>query len=189
MFLLFACAQSPGDFSTMLSAPKVVETVAEVTEDGSDTVASGFASERRDQACIDDPLNCEDADDEPIVEDAPVVDVVEAVVEVIEPAWTGVQEIEPEPVDAPPAVGMPSEPAWGIRLMQTLHTASPPRAALGLPNGDEVVVAPGSILADVGVIVVAVGDGMVQLAHVQPEGDHAEIETVTLTAQYGRSDG
>ena len=76
-----------------------------------------------------------------------------------------------------------------MRLLQTLHTASPPRAALGLPGGDEVVVAPGSILADEGVIVIAVGDGMVQLAKVEAEGDHAEIETVTLTAQYGRDDG
>lgn len=191
VFLLIACAQSPGDFSTMFTPPAVeVAEVVEAVEDAPEAVeAAGFASERRSQACIDDPLNCEDEGDAVVEVEAPVVEVEEPVAE--PEGWTATQVVDPEPVvrDIPAPVGLPSEPAWGVRLVQTLHTASPPRAALGLPDGQEVVVAPGSILADVGMIVVAVGDGTVQLAHVEPNGDHAEIETVTLTAQYGRDDG
>lgn len=189
MFLLLACAQSPGDWSTMLNPPAVEPVEVVAATDEPDVTAGSFAEMKRDQACIDDPLNCEnDEPAEAVVEVEEVVEAVEAVVEAIQPEWSGEQVEEPV-ADIPAPMGMPSQPAWGVRLMQTLHTASPPRAALGLPDGQEVVVAPGSILADEGLIVIAVGDGMVQLAHVEPDGDHAEIETVTLTAQYGRDDG
>ena len=85
--------------------------------------------------------------------------------------------------DADP-VGVAVQAAWGVRLVQTFESRQPPKAALGMPDGQELIVAPGSMLPDVGMVVIAVGKDMVQLAHVVPEGDHAEIETTTLHAQY-----
>lgn len=79
---------------------------------------------------------------------------------------------------APPGVRFP------VRLLSTLPQAQPPRAVLGLPDGKEVVVSPGSILADDGLVVMAVMSGRVQLARIRPAGDHAVIESVELSAQY-----
>ena len=88
------------------------------------------------------------------------------------------------PPEAPPAVGLPTQPAWAVRLLMTLPQAQPPRAALGLPSGEERVVSPGSMLPELGLIVIAVGADSVQLARVTPAGDHAVVEPLTLTAQY-----
>jgi len=99
-----------------------------------------------------------------------------------EEAAEGASE-EDDAGDAAP-VGVAAQAAWGVRLVQTFETRQPPKAALGMPDGEELIVAPGSMLPDVGMVVIAVGKDMVQLAHVVPEGDHAEIETKTLHAQY-----
>ncbi|GEM_PF-1233545 len=116
-----------------------------------------------------------------------------------EPALEPVDEpepaLEPEPAEQPetsaPAMvdpfGLPSSAAWGVRLLGTLHNAQPPRAALGLPDGTEVVVAPGSMLPSVGMVVITVGQDTVQVARVSPAGDHAEVEMVNLVAQYART--
>ena len=85
------------------------------------------------------------------------------------------------------AFGLPSSAAWGVRLLGTIPHAQPPRAALGLPDGTEVVVAPGSMLPSVGMVVITVGVDTVQVARVSPAGDHAEVEMVNLVAQYGRT--
>ena len=181
---LLACETRSGDLTTMFT-PKAVE----VAESGDEPEAAPVVDEafagRRSQDCIDNPFDCEDVAEEPLVEEeAPVVeavvDVVEAVVEAVE------SEPEEAPAPLPEAVGLPSEPAWGVRLLQTLPSAQPPRAALGLSNGDEIVVAPGSMIEDAGLVVIAVGDQTVQLAKVEAVGDHAEIETVTLHALYPR---
>lgn len=71
-----------------------------------------------------------------------------------------------------------------VRLVSTLPQAQPPRAVLGLADGSEIVVSPGSVLGPEGLVVMAVLDGRVQLAKVRPAGDHATIEPVELTAQY-----
>ncbi|MCK6522547.1 hypothetical protein L6R49_14040, partial [Myxococcota bacterium] len=99
------------------------------------------------------------------------------------PAEATPAEAAPPP-EAPPAVGLPTQPAWAVRLLMTLPQAQPPRAALGLPSGEERVVSPGSMLPEVGLIVIAVGADSVQLARVTPAGDHAVVEPLTLTAQY-----
>ncbi len=114
-------------------------------------------------------------------------------------------EPEPEPEPAPelagtpvmPSVGagggavhpfgLPDSAAWGVRLLGTLSNAQPPRAALGLPDGTEVVVAPGSMLPSVGMVVITVGQDVVQVARVSPAGDHAEVEMINLVAQYTHS--
>jgi hypothetical protein len=87
-------------------------------------------------------------------------------------------------VAAPPVAGLPSPVQWPVRLLSTLPTAQPPRAILGLPSGEERVVSPGSILADQGLVVMMVTAGHVQLAKVEPAGDHATIETIEIAAQY-----
>jgi hypothetical protein len=90
----------------------------------------------------------------------------------------------PVEAPAPPPVGLPSQVQWPVRLVSTLPQAQPPRAILGLPSGEERVVSPGSILADQGLVVMAVSGGKVTLARIEPAGDHARIDTIELTAQY-----
>ncbi len=71
-----------------------------------------------------------------------------------------------------------------VRLVSTMAQAQPPRAVLGLPDGSEIVVSPGSVLGPEALVVMAVMDGRVQVARVRAAGDHAQIESVELTAQY-----
>ena len=85
---------------------------------------------------------------------------------------------------APAAVGVPSDSRFPVRLVSTLPQAQPPRAIIGLPSGEEVVVAPGSILAADGLIVLSVSADRVQLARIEAAGDHAKIDNVEITAQY-----
>ena len=74
--------------------------------------------------------------------------------------------------------------SWGLRLLSTVDAATPPRAILGLPDGSETVVKAGDLLADEGVIVLAVGQGVVQLGQVTAKGDHAQVESVFLRAMF-----
>ena len=74
--------------------------------------------------------------------------------------------------------------AWPVRLVRTLPDTLPPRAILGLPDGSEIVVTPGSMVPDQGLVVVAIGRQTAQLARVSAQGDHAAIQPVMLHAQY-----
>ncbi len=85
---------------------------------------------------------------------------------------------------APFAVGTSVSAQFPVRLLSTIPQAQPPRAVLGLPNGSEVVVSPGTVLADQGLVVMSVMAGRVQLAKVVAAGDHATIESLELSAQY-----
>lgn len=102
------------------------------------------------------------------------------------------EEAAPGPEDVAPAA-MTSEPqtfvsnaplSWGVRLVSVVPGAVPPQAVLGLPNGQSQVVRAGDLLPDVGIVVLAIGVDRVQLAQVKPAGDHAEIDSVQLTAMY-----
>ena len=99
-------------------------------------------------------------------------------------APTPAPEATPQP--APVASGWPQTvgTAWPVRLVTTIPNASPPRAILGLPNGTEVVVNPGSMVPDLGLVVVAISPGSAELAKIAPAGDHATIESITLRSQY-----
>ncbi len=93
------------------------------------------------------------------------------------------------PVAGPPVTGSPVNvpPAvvgWPVRLLKTLPESQPPRAILGLPDGTEIVVSPGSLIAAQGLVVMSVGRSTLDLARVTPSGDHAVIDQLTLTAQY-----
>ena len=194
LFALLACNPVPGDWSALFTATEVdcapgTEAVAAEGSEVAGPVDPEFEAMRQREACLEDPFSAECLGDEAQPAVAEVV-VPEPVVAEPEPVVA-----EPEPVvvsapsaPVPPAVGLASQPAWGVRLLSTLPHAQPPRAALGMPDGREVVVAPGSMLPEAGIIVVAVGANNAQLAKVTPEGDHAEIETVTLQAQYAPVD-
>ncbi len=88
------------------------------------------------------------------------------------------------PAPTAPAIShLPSDP-WPVRLVATLPTAQPPRAVIGLANGEEKVVSPGSILADQGMVVLSVSTDRVQLAKIEAAGDHARISSIELSAAY-----
>ena len=73
---------------------------------------------------------------------------------------------------------------WGLRLVSTVVDAQPPRAILGLPDGTEAVVKPGTLLPEIGIVVLAVGRDSVQVAEVIPDGDHARVQTRTLSSLF-----
>ena len=171
--LLIACQSAEPSWSGMFSAsatnpdcPPVAEGAPETEPVNSDPFG------KKPQICIDDPFAC-DSDGNILPEEPEVV------------------EVEPEPelfqapeVELAPAEGLATQAAWGVRLLQTMPNAQPPRAALGLPDGTEIVVSPGSMLPQAGIIVISVSADKAQLAKVEPQGDHANIETMTLFAQY-----
>lgn len=116
--------------------------------------------------------------------------VAEAPAPVEEPvADDPVQEPAPAPVAlyADPSVGFAtssfSTGAWPLRLVATVPGAQPPRAILGLPSGEEIVVTPGSMLPAAGVVVMAIGTESVDLAEIKPAGDHAVVQGRTLQSQ------
>lgn len=98
-------------------------------------------------------------------------------------AGTG-EPLAAPPAEAPALAATSPISLFPVRLLSTLPTAQPPRAVVGLPDGREVVVSPGSVLGPEGLVVMAVLEGRVQLARVRPAGDHATIESVEITAQY-----
>ncbi|MSQ01742.1 MAG: hypothetical protein EXR71_07595 [Myxococcales bacterium] len=96
-------------------------------------------------------------------------------------AAVAARPVAPAPVPSSGATGVALFP---VRLVSTMAQAQPPRAVLGLPDGSEIVVSPGSVLGPEALVVMAVMDGRVQVARVRAAGDHAQIESVELTAQY-----
>ena len=69
---------------------------------------------------------------------------------------------------------------WPLRVVKTEADLSPPRAILGLPSGEEIVVRPGMQLPNEGLVVMGIGKKAVVIAKVVPQGDHAKIESITL---------
>ena len=90
----------------------------------------------------------------------------------------------PPPMTAPPLAEPGQVGEWPVRLVKTIPDAQPPRAVLGLPNGKEIVVTPGTLIPEAGLVVVAVGPSRVHLSQVKPQGDHASITSFTLDAMY-----
>jgi hypothetical protein len=91
----------------------------------------------------------------------------------------------PGNVSAQPAINNSAQALqWPVRLVTTVPRASPPRAILGLPNGKEIVVNPGAMVPELGLVVIAIAPGSAELARIVPVGDHATIQSITLQAQY-----
>jgi hypothetical protein len=115
-------------------------------------------------------------------EGAPATDLFGNPIASAAPAPTGTR------IEAPVAPllaisNLPADP-WPVRLVATLPMAQPPRAVIGLANGDEKVVSPGSILAEQGIVVLSVSSDRVQLAKIEAAGDHARISSIELSAAY-----
>ena len=81
-----------------------------------------------------------------------------------------------------PATALPVE--WGVSLVSTVIDTQPPRAILGLPDGTEVFVTPGSFLPEQRLVVMAIGRNAVQLSRIVPQGFSARVETQNLTSLY-----
>jgi hypothetical protein len=100
----------------------------------------------------------------------------------------------PAPVTGPPQlVWDPNQPlpdtSFGVRVLATLLDMQPPRAVLGLPDGSERVVQPGTFLEPERLVVLAVGRDAVQVAKVTPQGFYAKVETQTIRALYPNAAG
>jgi hypothetical protein len=102
------------------------------------------------------------------------------------PAGNGLNGGNPAPAagTSPAAGGAGTLGAWPIRLVRTLPETNPPRAILGLPSGEELVVWPGKMLPDQGLVVMSVGRERIQVAKIAANGDHAAVSEMTLTALY-----
>jgi hypothetical protein len=190
--LLTACTpvSETGDpFAPVVSAPPpapapvvapvvkpddVEDEVADADDEGSPEETTSSADPRVAQA----KLLGLDPEDLPPLEDDVAVGIT-------------VAEMDPQdwPADAdlygftqpPPDIGLS---AWGIRLISTTVAANPTRAMVGLPDGTELVVKAGTLLPEVGVVILAIGSGRVQIAEITPAGDHARITPKTITALY-----
>ena len=180
--LIFACAQTTPSSDLLTAAPASPVSASYVAAAAGPAVANpagppGLSPEFAEAVAV-----ATDADPFGLASAAAAEAAAEAAAPA--PAEPVVVEAAAPPPEAPPAVGLPTQPAWAVRLLMTLPQAQPPRAALGLPSGEERFVSPGSMLPELGLIVIAVGADSVQLARVTPAGDHAVVEPLTLTAQY-----
>jgi hypothetical protein len=82
-----------------------------------------------------------------------------------------------------PAMPLPTG-SWGVKLLATLHDVQPPRAVLGLPDGAEIVVQPGTFIVEHRLVVIAVGRDVIQLSKVTPQGFYAKVETETIQSLF-----
>jgi hypothetical protein len=73
---------------------------------------------------------------------------------------------------------------WPVRLVRTHLDEQPPSAILAMPDGRRIVVSPGDMVPERGLVVMAIGRERVQLAAVNSNGDHATVVPMELTAQY-----
>ena len=85
-----------------------------------------------------------------------------------------------ETVDSDTRKKDPVQTQWPLRLVKTEMQLNPPRAILGLPNGDEIVIRSGSFIEEHKLVVMGIGSRTVSLAKVHEQGDHARIETIQL---------
>jgi len=73
---------------------------------------------------------------------------------------------------------------WPVRLVRTHLDEQPPSAILALPDGRRIVVSPGDMVPERGLVVMAIGKERVQLAEISSRGDHASVTPIELSAQY-----
>ena len=74
--------------------------------------------------------------------------------------------------------------AWPVRLVRTHLDEQPPSAVLALPDGRRIVVSPGDMVPERGLVVMAIGKERIQLAAISSRGDHATVVPMELSAQY-----
>lgn len=187
--MLVGCATGEGSWSDLLR-PEISASPSAAQSDETPS-ETGYALDGYidDQTAADAAAN-PDAPPDALAEELGAADV-EVPPDDYLPAEAPLAMAYEEPMAIDPARAAPNwTPAdavtlsWGLRLVSTVPGATPPRAILGLPDGAEEVVKAGDLLPEVGVIVLAVGDNVVQLGKVTPEGDHARVDSVFLQAMF-----
>ncbi len=99
------------------------------------------------------------------------------------PAPAPPSAISPTAVDLNWDPAMPTQAdAFGVTLVGTMTDAVPPNAVLQLPNGEKALVEAGQMLEEQGLLVLAVGDRVVKLVNVTPQGWYAKVETAVIHA-------
>lgn len=199
--LVSACATGQGSFDGMFQPVRVEEGAAKAVVPA-DTDAPAEGTDGDSEFQLDGYKDEQEQFDEKVV-DTDDVDAVVAELGAAQADPPGQAAPPPQtqpPTEVPSQVTMPMAAApqnpgwtpsnavtlsWGLRLVSTVSGASPPRAILGMPDGKEVVVKAGDLLPDVGVVVLAVGNDVVQLGRIRPQGDHAQVDSVFLTPMYG----
>jgi hypothetical protein len=70
-----------------------------------------------------------------------------------------------------------------IQLVITIFLPTdPPRAILSLPGGKEIVVRPGQMVPEFGLIVLSIQADSVEISRVEPDGHRATVHNEVLTA-------
>lgn len=204
---LLACQvmDSPGQVFSSVEVTSADSDMSELTEEARKALLErarlGFAELEAEPLKKDaDPL-FEDPQEDVIkmgVDDStgvePTVSSEEAPVE--ETSGSGLagsaQEVVSEPSVLAKPVPQPTstlKPAtvkdgWRPTLIGTLMDGPTPRAILAMPSGEEKVIKAGDMLSDDGVVVMAIGTNFVELAIVQHAEGRAQIENLTLSAQF-----
>ena len=175
VFVAWAAGCEPMPATGSLFAPvRQDATPAAVADEVEST--SGFDFEGQDRLAVDTDAKPESAE----VENESPLSPAEMMqgMGIAADASRGKTVAEPAPV----LLSAPPLGSWGVRLLSTVADAQPPRAILGFADGTETVVTPGSMLPAAHVVVLAIGRDAIQIADVTPEGDHAKVQTQTLTA-------
>ena len=178
--LLVGCEALPpsdgGPLAPLPAAEQPESTPAEsaggeeaVEVEGFDFDADARDPEEEEAAAeVDEPVTPEPTEEpEPVLEEPEVVEQIP-----LEPAPSA-------PIYAWDPESAPSS-TWGIRLLSTVNSTLPPRAVIGLPDGSEKVVLPGTMLPEQRLIVMAVGREVIEVAHVVPNGVQARVETQVI---------
>jgi hypothetical protein len=185
--VLFACETVPS--SGDLLAPVVHESVPSETQPAPLDVATdedrvpGEPDPEEEEGSVE-PSGALDAHLLEITGAPPSPEEEPAVTEEEPPARLDVNE---PAVPQPSMLGVGSA-AWGPRVLTTLSSLEPPRAVLALPDGSERVVRPGTLLPEIGGVVIAIGRDVVELSEVREQGVYASVHTRTIPALIPESD-
>ena len=72
---------------------------------------------------------------------------------------------------------------WSPTLVSTISSIPIPKAVITMPSGKDIVVQPGDILKEEGVVVMSIGQDSVELAIISNAGGSAAIQNLTLHSQ------
>ena len=171
-----AAAPSPAP-ATVTAAPSGFDFDADAPEDG-----PGLNDAVVDTGDMTDALAMDlDADTDGAGAEAPPELVEDFAMLAPEPVLAPSTSVSsPAAIPALQPVGM----GFGVRLVSTTSQSQPPRAILGLTDGREIVVEPGTMLPDEKLIILAIGQDSIQVAEVTPMGDRAKVESRVLQAMY-----
>ena len=154
------------------SSPKETESASEKEENPDSETHEDFV--KKEEIIVSSSVDAEEKKTE-----EPQANV-EDVVSVVAPPKTETDTIE-QPNSQPEKIETASsQNEWPMRLVKTEMQLNPPRAILGLPNGEEIVIRSGTFIDDYKLVVMGIGTRSVSLAKVLPQGDHASIETIQL---------